>query len=78
MILPLYRVWVIVASVVVCFGTWFVIERTRLGATLRAATENAPLLQAFGVNVPRLVAATYGAAWRWPLSQAYWRRRWCW
>ncbi len=71
MILPLYRAWVIVASIVVCFGTWFVIERTRLGATLRAATENAPLtlraatenaplLQAFGVNVPRLIAATYG------------------
>jgi len=60
MILPLYRAWVIVASVVVCFSTWFVIERTRLGATLRAATENAPLLQAFGVNVPLLVAATYG------------------
>jgi len=60
MFLPLYRAWVIVASVVVCFGTWFVIERTRLGATLRAATENAPLLQAFGVNVPLLVAVTYG------------------
>ena len=60
MILPIYRAWVIVASVVVCFSTWFVIERTRLGATLRAATENAPLLQAFGVNVPLLVAATYG------------------
>jgi branched-chain amino acid transport system permease protein len=60
MFLPLYRAWVIVVSVVVCFGTWFVIERTRLGATLRAATENAPLLQAFGVNVPLLVAATYG------------------
>jgi branched-chain amino acid transport system permease protein len=60
MILPLYRAWVILASVVVCFSTWFVIERTRLGATLRAATENAPLLQAFGVNVPLLVAATYG------------------
>jgi branched-chain amino acid transport system permease protein len=60
MILPLYRAWVILVSVVVCFSTWFVIERTRLGATLRAATENAPLLQAFGVNVPLLVAATYG------------------
>ena len=60
MFLPLYRAWVIVASVVVCFGTWFVIERTSLGATLRAATENAPLLQAFGVNVPLLKAATYG------------------
>jgi branched-chain amino acid transport system permease protein len=60
MFLPLYRAWVILASVLVCFGTWFVIERTRLGATLRAATENAPLLQAFGVNVPLLVAASYG------------------
>ena len=60
MVLPLYRAWVIVASVMVCFGTWFVIERTRLGATLRAATENAPLLQAFGINVPLLVTATYG------------------
>jgi branched-chain amino acid transport system permease protein len=60
MFLPLYRAWVIAASLVVCFGTWFVVERTRLGATLRAATENAPLLQAFGVNVPLLVAATYG------------------
>ena len=60
MILPIYRAWVILASVIVCFSTWFVIERTRLGATLRAATENAPLLQAFGVNVPLLVAATYG------------------
>jgi branched-chain amino acid transport system permease protein len=60
MILPKYRAWVIAASLVVCFGTWFLIERTRLGATLRAATENAALLQAFGVNVPLLVAATYG------------------
>lgn len=60
MILPKYRAWVILASLSVCFGTWFLIERTRLGATLRAATENAPLLQAFGVNVPLLVAATYG------------------
>jgi branched-chain amino acid transport system permease protein len=60
MILPRYRAWVIVASVVICFSTWFVIERTRLGSTLRAATENAPLLQAFGVNVPLLAAMTYG------------------
>ncbi|MGB9332168.1 MAG: branched-chain amino acid ABC transporter permease [Steroidobacteraceae bacterium] len=60
MILPLYRAWVILASVVVCFSTWFVIERTRLGTTLRAATANAPLLQAFGVNVPVLKAASYG------------------
>jgi branched-chain amino acid transport system permease protein len=61
MILPIYRAWVIVVSLVVCFGTWFVIERTRLGATLRAATENAALVQAFGVNVPLLVVLTYGA-----------------
>jgi branched-chain amino acid transport system permease protein len=60
MILPIYRAWVILASVLVCFSTWYVIEQTRLGATLRAATENAALLQAFGVNVPLLVAATYG------------------
>ncbi|HEX2791555.1 MAG TPA: branched-chain amino acid ABC transporter permease [Steroidobacteraceae bacterium] len=60
MILPIYRAWVILVSVAVCFSTWFVIERTRLGATLRAAKENAPLLQAFGVNVPLLVVATYG------------------
>jgi len=60
MFLPLYRAWVILASLAVCFSTWFVIERTPLGATLRAATENAPLLQAFGVNVPLLIAATYG------------------
>jgi len=60
MILPIYRAWVIVVSVVVCVSTWFVIERTRLGATLRAAKENGRLLQAFGVNVPLLVAATYG------------------
>lgn len=60
MILPKYRAWVIAASLTVCFSTWFIIERTPLGSTLRAATENAPLLQAFGVNVPVLVAATYG------------------
>lgn len=61
MILPKYRAWVIMASVVICFTTWFLIERTKLGATLRAATENAALLQAFGVNVPLLVMLTYGA-----------------
>jgi branched-chain amino acid transport system permease protein len=60
MILPKYRAWVIIASVAVCGSVWFVIERTRLGATLRAARENGPLLQAFGVNVPLIVAATYG------------------
>jgi branched-chain amino acid transport system permease protein len=61
MVLPLYRAWVVVAAAVVCLVTWLLIEKTRLGATLRAATENAPLVQAFGVNVPRLVTLTYGA-----------------
>src|ERR1700720_3095524 len=60
MFLPNYRAWVIVASAVVCFGTWFLIERTRLGAYLRAATENPALVQAFGINVPRMVTLTYG------------------
>jgi len=61
MVLPNYRAWVIFASLVVCLGTWFVIERTRLGAYLRAGTENAKLVQAFGVNVPLMVTLTYGA-----------------
>ena len=61
MILPIYRAWVVVVSLVVCLGTWFLIERTRLGAYLRAGTENAPLLQTFGVNVPFMVMCTYGA-----------------
>ncbi len=60
MFLPTYRAWVIVASAIVCFGTWFVIERTRLGAYLRAATENPQLVQAFGINVPRMITLTYG------------------
>ena len=60
MFLPTYRAWVVVASLVVCLATWFVIERTRLGAYLRAATENPTLVQAFGINVPRLVTLTYG------------------
>jgi branched-chain amino acid transport system permease protein len=60
MFLPNYRAWVIVASVVVCAGTWFVIERTKLGAYLRAATENPMMVQAFGVNVPRMITLTYG------------------
>ncbi|PSC03964.1 branched-chain amino acid ABC transporter permease [Alsobacter soli] len=59
MFLPIYRGWVVVASVVVCFATWFIIERTRLGAYLRAATENPALVQAFGINVPLLVTLTY-------------------
>ena len=58
--LPNYRAWVVLASMAVCFATWFVIERTRLGAYLRAATENPQLTQAFGINVPLLVMLTYG------------------
>ena len=61
MFLPNYRAWVIVASLVVCLGTWFTIERTRLGAYLRAATENPVLVQALGINVPRMITLTYGA-----------------
>ena len=60
MFLPNFRAWVIVASLTVCFGTWFVIERTRLGANLRAATENPALVRAFGINVPRMITLTYG------------------
>ena len=60
MVLPKYRVWVVVVSLTVCFLTWFVIEKTRLGSYLRAATENPKLTQAFGVNVPRMVMLTYG------------------
>jgi branched-chain amino acid transport system permease protein len=60
MYLPKYRAWVILASLAICLGTWFLIERTKLGAYLRAATENPALVQAFGVNVPRMVTLTYG------------------
>ncbi|OYW67195.1 MAG: branched-chain amino acid ABC transporter permease [Bosea sp. 12-68-7] len=60
MFLPWYRGWVVVASLVVCLATWFLIEKTRLGAYLRAATENPTLTQAFGINVPLLVTLTYG------------------
>jgi len=60
MVLPIYRAWVVAASLGVCVMTWFLIERTRLGAMLRAATENARLVQAFGINVPLLVMGTYG------------------
>jgi branched-chain amino acid transport system permease protein len=60
MFLPNYRAWVIVFSLVVCLATWFVIERTRLGAYLRAATENPTLVRAFGINVPRMITLTYG------------------
>lgn len=61
MVLPNYRAWVVLVSLVVCLGTWYLIERTRLGAYLRAGTENAPLVQAFGINVPLMVMLTYGA-----------------
>ncbi len=61
MFMPLYRGWVVVAALTVCFGTWYVIERTPLGATLRAATEKPQLVQALGINVPVLVTATYAA-----------------
>ncbi|MBF9197182.1 branched-chain amino acid ABC transporter permease [Microvirga terrestris] len=60
MYLPIYRGWVVIASLVICIGTWLLIEKTRLGAYLRAATENATLVQAFGVNVPLLLTLTYG------------------
>jgi branched-chain amino acid transport system permease protein len=61
MFLPNYRAWVILASLVVCLATWYVIERTKLGAYLRAATENPMLVQAFGIRVPRMIMLTYGA-----------------
>ncbi len=60
MFLPNYRAWVIVASLVVCLSTWYVIERTKLGSYLRAATENPALVQSFGINVPRMITLTYG------------------
>jgi branched-chain amino acid transport system permease protein len=60
MFLPNYRAWVVVASLVVCFSTWFVIEKTKLGSYLRAGTENPRLVEAFGINVPLMVTLTYG------------------
>jgi branched-chain amino acid transport system permease protein len=60
MFLPNYRAWVILTSIVMCLATWFVIEKTRLGSYLRAATENPALVQAFGINVPRMITLTYG------------------
>ncbi|MEP6127256.1 MAG: branched-chain amino acid ABC transporter permease, partial [Marinobacter sp.] len=60
MFLPYYRAWVIGIALVVCFGTWFMIEKTKLGAYLRAGTEDAQLMQGFGINVPLLVSLTYG------------------
>ena len=61
MVLPNYRAWVVLVSLVVCLGTWYLIEKTPLGAYLRAGTENAALVQAFGINVPMMVMLTYGA-----------------
>ncbi len=61
MFLPVYRGWVVIAALILCLTTWLLIEKTRLGANLRAATENAALVQAFGINVPRMVTLTYGA-----------------
>ncbi len=60
MFLPNYRAWVVAASLVICLSTWYVVERTKLGAYLRAATENPALVQSFGVNVPRMITLTYG------------------
>jgi branched-chain amino acid transport system permease protein len=60
MFLPNYRAWVVVSSLVICLATWYVIERTKLGSYLRAATENATLVRAFGINVPRMITLTYG------------------
>jgi branched-chain amino acid transport system permease protein len=60
MFLPIYRAWVIIASLTVCFGTWYMIEKTRLGAYLRAGTENSQMVQALGINVPLLITFTYG------------------
>ena len=60
MFLPVYRGWVILASMAVCFGTWLAIEKTKLGAYLRAGTENPTMVRAFGINVPRMITLTYG------------------
>jgi branched-chain amino acid transport system permease protein len=60
MFLPIYRGWVVVASLVLCLGTWYAIEKTKLGAYLRAGTENPTLVQAFGINVPVMITLTYG------------------
>jgi branched-chain amino acid transport system permease protein len=61
MIMPNYRGWVVLAAIVMCLITWLVIEKTSIGAKLRAATENAPLVQSFGINVPLMITLTYGA-----------------
>lgn len=61
MFMPKYRAWVVVASLIVCFAAWYLIEKTRLGAYLRAGTENPRLVEAFGINVPLMITLTYGA-----------------
>ena len=60
MFLPNYRAWVVIASLSICLATWYLIERTKLGSYLRAATENPTMVQAFGINVPRMITLTYG------------------
>ena len=76
MFMPNYRGWVVVVAVVMCLAMWLIIEKTRLGAKLRAATENPGLVQAFGVNVPRHDHADlWRRAWRWRRSPGCWRRR---
>jgi branched-chain amino acid transport system permease protein len=74
MILPNYRAWVVVASLVVCVATWYVIEKTRIGAYLRAGTENPRLVEAFGVNVPVMITLTYAFGVGWPPLPACWPR----
>jgi branched-chain amino acid transport system permease protein len=80
MFLPNYRAWVVVAAAAMCLVTWLLIEKTSLGATLRAATENAPLVQAFGVNVPRMITLTYAGgvalAGCWPRRSIRSTRTW--
>lgn len=58
--LPIYRAWVVVASILICLFTWFMIEKTRLGSILRAGTENSKLVEAFGINIPLMITLTYG------------------
>ena len=60
MVMPTYRLFVVVAALVICLATWYAIERTKFGAYLRAATENPTLVRAFGINVPRMITLTYG------------------
>lgn len=77
MYLPLYRACVVVASLIVCFATWYVIERTPLGARLRAATERPRLTQALGINVPVMVTATYAVGVALAAYAGCWRRPSC-